>query len=80
MATFRLKNTGAKPLKITPVVPDCGCTKTALSQMEAPPGGWLELSVEFDKSSAGYFNKDVKVYANVENSPLILTFSGTVPF
>ena len=60
------------------VVTSCGCTKVEYSKQPVRPGGTLELKVLYEAVDAGYFNKSIKVYCNVVNSPLRLKVKGSV--
>ncbi|MCL1616074.1 DUF1573 domain-containing protein [Bacteroides sp. ET71] len=74
--TFRLKNTGEKPLVIQDIVTSCGCLTVDYSQEPVMPGKEAVLRVTYKADSPGYFNKVVTVYCNAENSPIRLRVSG----
>ena len=74
--TFRLKNTGEKPLVIQDVVTSCGCLTVDYPQEPVMPGKEAVLRVTYKADSPGYFNKVVTVYCNVEDSPIRLRVSG----
>ena len=74
--TFRLKNTGEKPLVIQDVVTSCGCLTVDYSQEPVMPGKEAVLRMTYKADSPGYFNKVVTVYYNVEDSPIRLRVSG----
>ena len=74
--TFRLKNTGEKPLVIQDVVTSCGCLTVDYSQEPVMPGKEAVLRMTYKADSPGYFNKVVTVYCNVEDSPIRLRVSG----
>ena len=76
-AVFELKNKHRHKLKISKVETSCGCTKVEYSKQPVPPGETLELKVIYEAEDAGYFNKTVTVYCNVENSPLRLKVRGS---
>ena len=74
--TFRLKNTGEKPLVIQDIVTSCGCLTVDYSQEPVMPGKEAVIGVTYKADSPGYFNKVVTVYCNVEDSPIRLRVSG----
>ena len=74
--TFRLKNTGEKPLVIQDVVTSCGCLTVDYPQEPVMPGKEAVIGVTYKADSPGYFNKAVTVYCNAENSPIKLRVSG----
>ena len=74
--TFRLKNTGEKPLVIQDIVTSCGCLTVDYSQEPVMPGKEVVLRMTYKADSPGYFNKVVTVYCNAENSPIKLRVSG----
>ena len=74
--TFRLKNTGEKPLVIQDVVTSCGCLTVDYSQEPVQPGKEAVLRMTYKADNPGYFNKAATVYCNAENSPIRLRVSG----
>lgn len=75
--SFVLTNTGKGLLVVHDVVTSCGCTKVEYSKQPVRLGETLELKVIYEAEDAGYFNKTVTVYCNVENSPLRLKVRGS---
>ena len=75
--SFVLTNTGKQLLVVHDVVTSCGCTKVEYSKQPVRPGETLELKVIYEAEEAGYFNKTITVYCNVENSPLRLKVRGS---
>ena len=75
---FKLVNTGNKPLVVYDVTTSCGCTKAEYSKEPVRPGETLDLKVVFHAEDKGRFRKSLRVYCNVEESPLKLTVVGTV--
>ena len=75
---FKLVNTGNKPLVIYDVVTSCGCTKAEYSKEPVRPGETLDLKVIYNAEDKGRFRKSLRVYCNVEDSPLKLTVVGVV--
>ena len=74
--TFRLKNTGEKPLVIQDIVTSCGCLTVDYSQEPVQPGKEAVLRMTYKADNPGYFNKAATVYCNAENSPIRLRVSG----
>ena len=74
--TFRLKNTGEKPLVIQDVVTSCGCLTVDYSQEPVMPGKEAVIGVTYKADSPGYFNKVVTVYCNTEDAPIKLRVLG----
>ena len=75
--SFVLTNTGKGLLVVHDVVTSCGCTKVEYSKQPVRPGETLELKVIYEAEDTGHFNKSIKVYCNVENSPLRLKVRGS---
>ena len=74
--TFRLKNTGEKPLVIQDVVTSCGCLTVDYPQELVQPGKEAVIGVTYKADSPGYFNKVVTVYCNTEDAPIKLWVKG----
>ena len=74
--TFRLKNTGEKPLVIQDVVTSCGCLTVDYPQEPVMPGKEAVLRVTYKADHSGHFSKVMTVYCNVEDSPIRLRVSG----
>ena len=75
---FKLVNTGNKPLVVYDVVTSCSCTKAEYSMEPVRPGDTLDLKVVYHAEDKGRFRKSLRVYCNVEDSPLNLTVLGMV--
>lgn len=77
--TYEISNTGNKPLIITAVKPGCGCTAPTYSKEPIMPGQKGKVTLSFDSSSfSGMVNKEAEVFANVERTPIVLTFSADI--
>lgn len=74
--SFVLINTGNSLLEIHDVITSCDCTKVEYSKEPTRPGGTLEVKVTYESEDAGYFKKKIRVYCNIEKSPLNLTIEG----
>ncbi len=76
---YEVTNTGDNPLIISEVVPGCGCTAPEFTKEPILPGEKGQVMLRFDSSSfEGFQNKQAQVYANVENSPVIISFTANV--
>ncbi|RME29245.1 MAG: DUF1573 domain-containing protein, partial [Candidatus Zixiibacteriota bacterium] len=49
--TFWVKAVGQKPVRVTRVIPGCGCTKMPLPDSVITPGDSLPLTIIFDSKS-----------------------------
>lgn len=76
---YEITNTGSNPLVISEVVPGCGCTAPSFTKEPILPGKKGQITLSFDSSSFdGLVNKEASIYANVEKSPIVLTFSANI--
>lgn len=75
---FVFKNTGESPVMITNVQASCGCTSTDFAKTPVLPGESTKIKAVFNAAAKGAFKKTVTVTTNAEETPRILTFSGTV--
>lgn len=76
---YEVTNTGDNPLIISEVVPGCGCTAPEFTKEPILPGEKGQVMLRFDSSSfEGFQNKQAQVFANVENSPVIISFTANV--
>lgn len=77
--TYEISNTGDKPLIITVVKPGCGCTAPTYTKEPIMPGQKGKVTLSFDSSSfSGVVGKEAEVFANVERTPIVLTFSADI--
>ena len=77
-AKFVLTNTGSNHLIIYDILADCHCTIPYWVEKPIEPGDETVFEVEFDKSRVGFFQQNVKVYCNIENSPILLILQGKI--
>jgi hypothetical protein len=68
--TFTLRNAGDDTLKITKVIPGCGCTKAPLEKDVLAPGESSNLEIIFSTR---------KYKGRISKSPKIVTNEGTAP-
>lgn len=76
-SSFELKNTGNLPLVLYQVDASCGCTHVDWDKQPVKPGQSTKIAVEIKMDDAGYFNKTLEVFGNMEPSPLLLKITGT---
>lgn len=79
--TIRGKDTidfalNASDYKIVSYIDTAGCTKVDYPKTPTPPGGTLKFTITYDADKPGYFNKSLKVYGNMEGSPIKLFVTG----
>jgi hypothetical protein len=72
------ENPGKEPLLITRVRPVCGCTVPSWPDKPVLPGNKDTITVEYNTRIVGYFSKSVRVYSNLEKSPIVLIVKGEV--
>jgi len=78
VATAGFKNRGIKPLFLTAVTTDCGCTVASYPKDIILPGDSSSISIEYDSRREGYFDRKVFVYSNAKESPVVLQITGRV--
>lgn len=67
--TFKVTNTGDKPLLITQCQGSCGCTVPECQKEPILPGASSTVSVKYDTNRVGPFNKTVTITSNATNEP-----------
>lgn len=77
-AVFELKNSGNRPLVISRIETNCGCTVASLPSTPIGAGDRFTINVTYDARMMGHFNKYIEVYSNASDSPLMLYMSGVV--
>lgn len=82
-ATFELKNSGSRRLKIDDVKTDCGCSKASISKKELSGGETCVVKVTYDARMLGHFYKQALVtyhtrQGNMTQQSLYLTMQGVV--
>lgn len=76
---YEITNTGNNPLVISEVKPACGCTAPDFTKDPILPGKKGKITLHFDSSNFdGNVQKYADVYANVEKSPIKLTFTANI--
>lgn len=76
--TFLVKNTGKSPFVITASTVDCGCVSVTYDKAPVKPDANVAVKVTFEPNETGVFEKIVKIYGNMEKSPLTLKIKGRV--
>jgi hypothetical protein len=78
--TFRVTNTGKKPLIIEKVSASCGCTTPSKPEKPIPPGKSDEITVVFHpkETQLGAQHKTVTVIANTDPKMEVLNISAMV--
>ncbi len=77
-ATFTIRNTGDKDFVIENVDPDCHCTIVSWEKKAVKPNETATVTLEYDNSTTGIFQRTVTVYTNSSEEILILTIRGKV--
>ena len=76
---YEITNTGENPLIISQVKPGCGCTVPDYTKEPILPGQKGKITLKFDSASFdGLVSKQAEVYANVEKSPIVISFSADI--
>ena len=76
---YEVTNTGENPLIISQVKPGCGCTVPDYTKDPILPGQKGKITLKFDSASFdGLVSKQAEVYANVEKSPIVISFSADI--
>lgn len=77
--SFTVKNIGDKPLIISKVQAQCGCTTPEIPTDPIMPGKTAQLKVGYDTTIAGPFVKIIEVYSNdPENGRSVINIKGNV--
>ena len=75
---FEFKNTSDKSVILTNVKPACGCTTADYSKEPIAPGKSGYVKAKYNATALGSFTKTVTVTTNLDETPKVLTFKGTV--
>lgn len=78
LAKFELHNTTNRPLTILDVRTDCGCTTIDWERRPIAPGASAIITVSYDASTLGTFQKSIAVSTDADVVPFRLTFRGRV--
>lgn len=67
--TYKVKNTGSAPLKITQVKPSCGCTASSWTKEEIAPGATGDIEIELNTAGKnGTIKKSITVTGNFSDN------------
>jgi len=72
------KNVGHKPLFLTAATTDCGCTVASFLKGPILPGDSSFISIGYDSRREGAFDRNVFVYSNAKESPVLLQIKGRI--
>jgi hypothetical protein len=75
---YEITNKGGKPLVISKVLTDCGCTAVDYPKTAIIKGDVAKLHATYDAKQMGHFQKRIAIYSNGSAKPLMLTLSGVV--
>lgn len=73
-----VKNTGDKPLIISDCKGTCGCTVPKCPTSVIAPGEESQITITYDTSRVGKFNKTVSIKSNAVNHTMYIKVSGEV--
>ncbi len=75
---FTVTNRGDKPLLITHVDTDCGCTAAEWTTTPIAAGSTGTITATYDAGLLGRFRKSIGIYTNIDDQPYYLDIVGTV--
>ena len=75
-AVFTIGNIGENPLVISRISATCGCTKVTWDKQPIAAGTSATIQTEITLAEVGSFSKNLVVYCNAKESPIILTLRG----
>lgn len=77
---IEFENRGRVNLKITKVIPDCDCTAVTYNRKALPPKGKDKIKVEVNLTGflPGEIEKEIAVYSNSSEKPIIVTIKGDI--
>ncbi|MBP3669645.1 MAG: DUF1573 domain-containing protein [Bacteroides sp.] len=76
--TFKITNSGDKPLVISNITTSCGCTEADWTKTPIAPGASGTITTTYDAKALGRFQKSIGVYCNAEYRPIYLSIRGEV--
>ena len=77
--SYKLKNTGKKPIVINKIEASCGCMHTDLTSKVIFPGKEQILTIKLNtKSQYGYINKSVFINSDSDNPLFIVRIQGDI--
>ena len=75
-AVFSITNAGDNPLIISRISASCGCTNVTWNRQPIASGNSASVQAEITLSEVGFFSKNLVVYCNTNESPIILSLRG----
>ena len=75
-AIFTITNVGDNPLVISRISASCGCTNVTWEKQPIASGNSTIVQAEITLAEVGSFSKNLVVYCNANESPIILTLRG----
>ena len=75
---YEIKNTGREPLVIQKVLTDCGCTTAEFPRQAIAPDEKGVVKATYDAKQMGHFHKQIGIYSNGSQQPLMLTIKGVI--
>lgn len=76
--TFKMRNDSPRPLIINEVRTSCGCATASYPQEAIEGGAAFTIEATYDAMTMGHFQKQVAVYSNATDKPLVVTMKGVV--
>ena len=76
--TFKLTNTGSKPIIITQAKGTCGCTQIDYPKRPISAGKTVKINVSYEAEELGKFFKTVTLTMNIEDSSQKVFIKGEV--
>lgn len=77
-ATFKLYNRGNADLLVQNIETDCGCSVADWNKDPIKSNDSTEITIHYTKNDLGHFQRIAYVYANVDDSPIVLIFRGKI--
>lgn len=75
---FEIRNTSSNPLFIKNIRTSCGCTEVNYPHTPISKGASVKVSVGYDAKQLGHFEKQVALYTDSNDKPLVLMVRGVV--
>lgn len=77
-AKFEIRNKATRPLTITKVRTDCGCTQAELPKGSLAPGEKFTLKLTYDAHILGHYIKQAAIYTDDSDTPTFIKMQGVV--
>ena len=77
-AEFQMKNDGNRTLIINKVLKSCGCTSVEYPKKSIAAGESFMIKVTYDAKQMGSFVKQLVIYSNASEKPMMLSMRGRV--